>query len=457
MNEFFNTLQKEARQIRLSKDEKQAMRVRVYSMLEQSPLAVTTPAQDAALEDFKNRSMAPGMYYWFNPRFAVPLAVVLLVGISGGTAFAAQDALPGEPLYAVKIHVNEKVATALATTPQAKAEVNASIATTRLEEAETLASTGKLDAAAAATLASNFAVHAEAAQVNVVAVAEKDPGSAAQLGTTFSSTLSAHSAILSQLATDSASTSVQESSDALAVQVLAQAVRGRHDDESQAAVLPANATAMVMSDTARSSGGVTVAVGDVNGDGVEDLQTEGQGDASAGAATDMRITATLAPQTMSLTVESTSSAAVSDSAQTPSPNNGNAAAGEARATPASDTINNKNTGSVGKKAAPPVAESKNDMLVAVALEAQANTTLAKAAASFKAMSSKLDETTTLQIQAQLTAAQDLLEEGKVLLNSGDTTLAKEAFGRVLRMNVRLDAFLKAGKKFNVQLLSSLLK
>lgn len=438
MNEFFTTLQKEARQIKLSHSEKQAMRMHVYTAIEHSP--ALSAAQTGAIEDFKNRKPVPSMYYWFSPRFAVPIAIVLLVGLSSGTAFAAQSALPGEPLYAIKINVNEKVATALATTPAAKASVNATIATTRLEEAESLASTGKLDATTTAELASNFAAHADAAQANTVAVAAVDPGSAAQLGTTFSSTLAAHSAILSQLATDSNAPSVKENSDTLAVQVLAQAVQGHHDGAAQVSEQSAGQT----------DGAVAVATPEATTQ-PETSSTGDAGESDAPATANIVTLSAIAPQTVSVTVDAASSTVDVSVRSEDAP--------EGRATMLSNTTSEapraaaKNTKAVSVLA----HTSAGDAVIALALQTQASSTLAQAQSDFAALAPALDASTTLQIQAQLTAAQNLMGEGSALLGTSDNALAKEAFGRVLRMSVKLDAFLKAGKKFNVSFLSSLLK
>lgn len=42
--------------------------------------------------------------------FPMPVFVLLLAVLMGrGTAFAAEGALPGEPLYPIKIYVNEEV------------------------------------------------------------------------------------------------------------------------------------------------------------------------------------------------------------------------------------------------------------------------------------------------------------------------------------------------------------
>ena len=416
MNKFFTDLQKQARMIRLSIEEKQSMRMHLYKVIEASP--TLSGAQKSAMQDFKNRKVSsmPSMYHWFSPRFSVPVAILLLVGLSGGTAFAAQSALPGEPLYAIKTQVNEPVAVALATTPAAKAEVNASIATTRLEEAETLAANGTLTASTTAELASNFAEHASAAQANTVAVAAADPGTAAQLDTTFSSTLAAHSAILAQLATDAGTSSVQANSDALAVQVLTQAVQGQQDvqDATQQAV-------------AEGAPAVVVAV-------------------AASTSTPDAIAPASAP-----------AVAVSVAAQLPQ-----AAPAPSTIAPADASSTVRSNFRINKKIMPAVAttspqKNEGDGVVALALATEASSTLSQAEADFATLAPSLDASTTIQIQAQLDAASQLLAQGNNALIAGDNSSAKDALSRVLRMSVRLDAFLKAGKKFNPAFLTSLLK
>jgi hypothetical protein len=347
MNKFFNDLQKEARAITLSPKEKQSMRVQVYAMME-VPRAV------------------PSTYRWFSPRFSVPIAALLLIGLTSGTAFAAQSALPGDPLYAIKVNVTEPVQGALATTPKAKAEWHVQVAETRLEEGEALAASGKLTATTSAALATNFDAHAAAAQTIAANLAQQDPGSAAELTTTFDSALSAQGAILTQLGNDSPTTTVKESSDTLAAHVLAQ---DQQAGEDSAALAVASTTATIASTTPPS--------------------------------------------------DALSSGVSGESASTTSPN-------------------------------PDVS------VVVSVLQTEASSTLAAAEADFTALEPSLDASTSVQIQAQITAAQNLIEQGNAALGAGDNSAAKDAFTRAVHTSVRLDAFLGAGKKFNAKFLSSLL-
>lgn len=68
----------------------------------------------------------------------MPLALLLLLLVGGGTGVVAEKALPGDILYPVKIHVNENIESALAVTAQGDAEVAIKQATRRLEEVEKL-------------------------------------------------------------------------------------------------------------------------------------------------------------------------------------------------------------------------------------------------------------------------------------------------------------------------------
>ncbi len=67
--------------------------------------------------------------------YMIPAIIIaLLVATSGGTVMAAENSLPGDPLYAVKLNVNEKVMSALAVSDDAEADVQAKLAERRLNE-----------------------------------------------------------------------------------------------------------------------------------------------------------------------------------------------------------------------------------------------------------------------------------------------------------------------------------
>ena len=143
--------------------------------------------------------MPSPIFVFFSARSVVSSLIVLVVLVSTGTAYAAQGALPGDPLYKIKISVNEQIETALAATPVQKAHVQAALATRRVEEAEVLAERGALDATTTAALAANFEAHAQNAKDLTEDIAEDYPAESAQIKTEFDSSLRAHGAILAVL------------------------------------------------------------------------------------------------------------------------------------------------------------------------------------------------------------------------------------------------------------------
>ena len=74
----------------------------------------------------------------------IPVALVLFVLVGSGAGIFAQNSLPGDALYSMKININEKMESFLAVTTRQAAEVDAIQATRRLDEAETLATKGEL-------------------------------------------------------------------------------------------------------------------------------------------------------------------------------------------------------------------------------------------------------------------------------------------------------------------------
>lgn len=80
--------------------------------------------------------------------------LVLLLG-SGSISFAAERALPGDPLYKMKRSVNERVLEALATSPQAQVEWEVKRMGRRIQEADQLVLQGRLDAERVAELEEN--------------------------------------------------------------------------------------------------------------------------------------------------------------------------------------------------------------------------------------------------------------------------------------------------------------
>jgi hypothetical protein len=208
-------LQTTAYKISLTNSEREAMRARIMSKVHAAPAA--SPVRGER-----------GLYYFFNPQFAMSFAAFLLVLVTGSaTAFAAKGSLPGDALYVVKTKINEPIKGALAFSTEDKIRFHTDIAETRIVEAEVLASENRLDTKAAAELESSLDI--ALAQRNELAqkFQEEQPDESDKIAR-LDTTIVAHSDILVQLGAESSSTTTRENSDTLAMKVRSNSSHGNY-------------------------------------------------------------------------------------------------------------------------------------------------------------------------------------------------------------------------------------
>lgn len=210
MDNRLNNLKQEALGIRLSEEEKAAMRAR----LREAGASLSAPVASP---------FVISSYSWLSMRFVVPAALLLVVGLGGTTAYAAQGSLPGSALYPVKIYVNEAVGEALAVSSESKLAYHAAAAQERLKEAEALAAEGRLDASATALIETNFEDHVARADAIARDLDAGDPGAGVEAKVAFESSLSAHEHILARISQDSEDHVTKENSDSLAVRIASRA------------------------------------------------------------------------------------------------------------------------------------------------------------------------------------------------------------------------------------------
>lgn len=203
MKDEFDKLIDSAKNLGLGSAEKQLMKKALLSHIEKT--SVRTEAEfrlnnikreksylNIVLDSLSLRSI-------FIKNMAIVLIVILLV--SGGASFAAENALPGDVLYPIKVGINEEVVAALTLNSEAKAHWNVRVAERRLEEAETLAAKGGLSADARAKIEANFDKHAERVSGRIAQFeTEKNIKAAADIGSNFETSLRAHENILNKIA-----------------------------------------------------------------------------------------------------------------------------------------------------------------------------------------------------------------------------------------------------------------
>lgn len=143
MNDFTTHFKKQAERIALSEAERLGIRRAVLG----APTSIPSPFSFSSL--FMSRG------------FTVALSLVLIVSGAGSTLYAAESALPGDPLYAIKTDITEPLTRALVLSNEAEEAWHERIATRRLSEAEALAKEGRLDEETSRTLAIAFMTHAD--------------------------------------------------------------------------------------------------------------------------------------------------------------------------------------------------------------------------------------------------------------------------------------------------------
>jgi hypothetical protein len=386
MTNPLNNIKKEAQAVRLSSSEKEAMRARIFE------LASASKRAQAA------RRSGANIFYIFHQRFAAALAALMLVVFAGGgTAYAAQGALPGEALYPVKIYVNENVQGALAISPQAKVSYNTSIAQTRLQEAQMLAAQGRLDATTSAQIESNLNQHIQQADAIAASLAQQDPAAGIEASVNLDSSLAAQGSILASLGGGSSDVQTQINSDAIAAQAIAQGDAGVAAAASPGdAVVATAATAPAQAAPPSAAPAVQVQI----------LSVSVSASATSSSSSDAQPEAHRAAPMMK---------AVSEPQATTTP-------GE----PASST---------------------QDMTIATALAAKAQSDLQSAHRDFANTQASLDATTAAKASGELSDLDASMATGTAQMSAGDYTDARATFTAVIRQSIQLSAFVDAGKTF----------
>lgn len=145
-------------------------------------------------------SQSNSLLTFFSYPMSIFLILALVLGAGGGTSFAAEQALPGDLLYTVKVDINEKVAAVFSFNAEAKAQLEARLAERRLEEASKLALENKLDANAQSELSARFTAHSQATKSKIKNLESSgDIRGAANVSSEFEASLRAHQAILARL------------------------------------------------------------------------------------------------------------------------------------------------------------------------------------------------------------------------------------------------------------------
>jgi cytochrome b involved in lipid metabolism len=190
MNTFEEQLKRAIKEIKLSDQERSALRKRLVSQMAQTTLP-------AASRRMYSRTLTQTRI-----KRTMPIALLIALLMSGGVSYAAEGTAPGDTLYPVKVHVNENVRGALALSDAAKAKLEVDLADRRLKEAEKLEREHRLDATTTVMLRVEFEEHRSRADEHIRSVEGKSSDDAAEISLDLDTRLDSHRSTLGLLGID---------------------------------------------------------------------------------------------------------------------------------------------------------------------------------------------------------------------------------------------------------------
>lgn len=173
MKRFSEQLQKKALNIRLSAIEKRGLRERVVSYMEYHPMSPKTSIKAKIDKNLNNEFGAVTIFQvnWWRA-FQVTGAVLGALVLS--LSYFAEQAVPGDSLYAVKVKVNEEVRSTLTISPYKKVVWETERLNRRVAEARLLASEGRLTPAVEIEMANAVREHSENARREIEVLKQTD-------------------------------------------------------------------------------------------------------------------------------------------------------------------------------------------------------------------------------------------------------------------------------------------
>lgn len=203
MKRFSEQLHKKSLSVSLRASERAELRARVQSYMEYHPVTHSAPQtlsrEDRAVltEPFRTVSFS----LWQLARYTGALACVVIVAVS----YTAEETVPGDALYPVKVRFNEEVRSTLSFTPYQKITWETERLSRRIAEARVLADEGRLTGAVEEEMAEAVRTHSETARREIAELTETDRDEATMASLHLATTLDVQSVALREEADEAAS------------------------------------------------------------------------------------------------------------------------------------------------------------------------------------------------------------------------------------------------------------
>lgn len=203
MKQFGRQLHNESKSVKLRAVERAELKDRLQMYMEYHPL----PQTQQTVSKQEKITSEPFWAVPFNTIYTRVAVGVCSVLVLVGVPVAAEQAVPGDMLYPVKIQVNEEVRSSLAFSTHEKIAWETERLERRIEEVRTLASQGRLTEDIDSAVAQAVHEHSQAAQQEIAALRSISEEEAALAELTFASSLAMQSEMFERTVTNDTSRS----------------------------------------------------------------------------------------------------------------------------------------------------------------------------------------------------------------------------------------------------------
>ncbi len=240
MKQFSQQLHKKAETtVKLQAAEQRELKERLLAYMEYHPLpnemkavsAKTKKIYDPAIFEDTFASISLPFISFFKSS-SIAAAILLLI-----VPFIAEQAVPGDTLYAVKVRFNEELRSTLTFDGYQKVEWETERVNRRVAEARLLASEGRLTEEVEAEMAEAVRVHTESAKREIAALRIEDADEATMASIALDTTLEVQSASLKEVAENMAGEETESTGIGLIANVIDES-RDQNADDTSTSSLP---------------------------------------------------------------------------------------------------------------------------------------------------------------------------------------------------------------------------
>lgn len=197
MNQLNEQFKKALQSVRMTSEEKDAVRGALLSEMSKNPIKIGVIEASVRNSSSIRHKLRRKTLTRHNFLTRMPIAILIAILMGGGVSYAAAGTVPGDTLYPVKIHVSENAESVLAIGSDARAKLEAKLALRRLEETEKLGAKHDLSADEKAELKANFDEHTANIEAELKGMEKRDDAN--EISSEFETSLAHHVSALGLL------------------------------------------------------------------------------------------------------------------------------------------------------------------------------------------------------------------------------------------------------------------